>query len=165
MQIRRLLATEGSLFQTLQLEAMDDAPYAFGPIRERVLGVTGEALTRQAAHYATAPSEAVFLALEQTLPVGTASVHWEQGQSWLSFVWVRPTWRKTGLAQALLTHAALWCRDSGVHTLYARVLDENPRALRFYEREAWQVVGQEPWPSQPNRVRFIICRHLDGGTP
>ena len=161
--VRRIQVTEGVLFQQLQLEAIDDTPYAFGPIRERVQGATRAALARQAAHYATARTDAVFLAMQQSTPVGTASVQWEAEQFWLSFVWVRPAWRKSGLAQTLLAQAALWCRDTGVRTLYARVLDENPHALRFYQREGWQVVGQEPWPSKPARTRFIICRPLDEG--
>jgi GNAT superfamily N-acetyltransferase len=158
--IRRIEEGDGELYQALQLTACDDAPHAFGPVRARIVNRDTNASAQLASRLSSAEHETVLLALANGQPVGTASLLLEGSRAWLSFVWIDPKWRRTGLAQRLLGVLSNFASAQGPQMVYGRVLDENPRALAFYLRNGWSIAGTESWPSNPLRTRTIITKIL-----
>jgi len=54
---------------------------------------------------------------------------------------VRPEWRRRGLGSCLLKHAELDLLDCGFRWAYLHVADDNPAAIRFYERCGYRRVS------------------------
>ncbi|GGA60531.1 GNAT family N-acetyltransferase [Ornithinibacillus halotolerans] len=58
-------------------------------------------------------------------------------------VFVRPEWRKNGLATFLLTTALTYLKDLGLPKAYLMVDTENEHALKLYQSVGFQVVEEE----------------------
>ena len=55
---------------------------------------------------------------------------------------VRPTWRRRGVASALITEAVSWARSRELHKLYAEVFPENEPALALLEKHGFREEGR-----------------------
>lgn len=164
-QVRRVTANDGPVLRELQLAACAEAPHAFGPVQPRLAALSAAAYDQLAAERAVAPCEATFIAWTSNRAVGLASITQEAGRGYLSFVWVHPSCRGGKLAETLLAQLLAWGCLAGHVVLYCRVTDENVRALSFYERLGWRTFGQEPWPSNPLRFRYLLVKTLSPETP
>ena len=65
----------------------------------------------------------------------------EGEQRELLAIYVLPDFWGTEAASGLMRHALAALRDRGTPDAILWVLDDNPRARRFYEREGWQADG------------------------
>lgn len=52
-------------------------------------------------------------------------------------IYVVQEWLGKGVAQALLAHAETLARASGMRSIWLAVWEENPRAIRFYEKSGF----------------------------
>ena len=83
---------------------------------------------------------------------------------WLDALYVRPEAWGTGLAARLHDEALAALRRSGETTARLWVLEENPRARRFYERRGWapngvtRVVPHPPYPTDLQYVLYLPSR-------
>jgi ribosomal protein S18 acetylase RimI-like enzyme len=59
-------------------------------------------------------------------------------------VYVRKSFRGSGIASELLQSVTDHARASGIRQLELAVTAENPGARRFYEREGFAVIGRIP---------------------
>jgi GNAT superfamily N-acetyltransferase len=65
----------------------------------------------------------------------------------------------TGLADRLYEQALNVARASGSKTWHLWVLEDNPRARRFYERHGWRTDGnrtRSPYPPHPAEVGYTL---------
>lgn len=79
---------------------------------------------------------------------------------------LRPSEWGTGLADRLYEPALRVVRASGLTTWHLWVLEENPRARRFYERHGWHTDGQRtrsPYPPHPAEVGYRLELALTDG--
>ncbi len=61
-------------------------------------------------------------------------------------LFLAPEAQGTGLAAALLADAEARLAEDGVQEAWLDVLIENARAIRFYEREGWQLSERADMP-------------------
>jgi GNAT superfamily N-acetyltransferase len=73
--------------------------------------------------------------------VGPARDPDADGQGELYAIYVAPECWGSGAGHALMTAAIQALRDAGFAEAVLWVLDDNPRARRFYEREGWTADG------------------------
>jgi len=77
----------------------------------------------------------VLLAEEDGRPAGYAELHFEDPRlAWLKSIYVRPQFRRQGLARTLLGEVVAACRERSPQHLGLEVLVENRHAQAFYER-------------------------------
>ncbi|NIG54393.1 GNAT family N-acetyltransferase [Chitinophaga sp. Cy-1792] len=55
--------------------------------------------------------------------------------------------KEYGLAQRLLEHLIAWCREMGIKDLYLGTVNILHAAIRFYERNQFQVIAKADLPS------------------
>ena len=118
--------------------------HVFG--RERLAGLDVEA---RAAHWRLwlsepQPHEAVFVAEEAGRPVafswaGESREAADLGE--LYAIYALPEAWGSGAGPALMASALAALREAGFRAAVLWVLDDNPRARRFYEREGWATDG------------------------
>ena len=95
------------------------------------------------------------------LPLSALSGPELDGDWYLQWLWVDPSWRRRGLGRALLGLATSRVADAGGRTLHLHVEQENASAASLYTRVGWrrasllhswgfaEVVPQEDDPSNP----------------
>lgn len=88
--------------------------------------------------------DVAFVALERDRVVGFASVgpnRDEPDEGEVYAVYVLPQAWGTGAGSALLAAGVQALREAGFREAILWVLEDNPRARRFYEREGWRADG------------------------
>lgn len=65
--------------------------------------------------------------------------HTGRGEVWAFYL--HPDVWGSGIADALMAHTENRLRSEGFDAVVLWVLDDNPRARRFYERHGWQATG------------------------
>ncbi|MFC6013238.1 GNAT family N-acetyltransferase [Nocardia lasii] len=78
-----------------------------------------------------------FVAYSDTEPAGHAAVRWNDGDLELKRMFVRPAYRGTGTATALLRAAEAAAREVGRPRLILQTGHLQPDAVRFYERSGY----------------------------
>lgn len=63
------------------------------------------------------------------------------GERWVISMWVDPSVRGSGVADALIGTVAGWARADGARALRLWVADASPRARAFYERAGFHATG------------------------
>lgn len=91
----------------------------------------------------------IFLALDETCPVGGAtvafkspSVHMLEGRSDLAVLWdirVHPDFRRGGIGTSLFNYAAEWSRQNGCTQMKVETQNVNVPACRFYVKLGCQL--------------------------
>lgn len=59
----------------------------------------------------------------------------------LARLYIAAEWKGTGLANALMARVYATARDLGAHRLWLGVWEQNPRAIRYYEKNGFRKVG------------------------
>ena len=74
-------------------------------------------------------------------PAGAAFVATHQNAAMLHALEIAPAFRRRGLAQIMMRHAAKWAQDAGATDLYLLVTRKNVPALKLYASLNMQPVG------------------------
>ncbi len=148
--------------RTLRLQALSDAPDAFGSTYEREVARTTSDWQRWFAPDATfvleRPSgEAVGLAAGHRDTEDLAVVH-------LLSMWVHPSFRRTGAADALVAEVLAWAELEGADVVRLRVMQGNNVARRLYERHGFQPTGHETVRERDGLVEVEMQRRARLGT-
>jgi GNAT superfamily N-acetyltransferase len=101
------------------------------------------------------PEASVVVAEADSDPVGVALVRAE----WLDGLYVLPEWWGEGVAGELHDRALQIVRGLGSTRCHLWVLEQNPRARRFYERRGWRENGCTrvvPFPPNPLDVGYTL---------
>lgn len=140
--ICRLTVDDWRLLRTVRLRALRDSPEAYKQRYDDEVG-----LGRSSWCGLFSPSNALFLAESEADPVGLVvgiaarpdDVDPEAAH--LGSMWVAPSARGTGVADALVAAVVRWARESGHPRLVLWVYDVTPRAAAFYRRARFTETG------------------------
>lgn len=168
VEARRIRADEGERLRGVRLAALADAPGSFWQtLAEERVRPPQDWLAR-ARRAAAGEAHATFLVervvgqdVEQVVGrdveldveqdkdlLGMVDVHQpERAPEFreLAAMWVAPSLRGTGAADALLTAAVDWSRSVGAIGVRLWVVPTNPAAVRVYARHGFEIVG-DPVP-------------------
>jgi len=134
--IRRLNTGEGTLYREVRLESLRESPDAFCSSYEDALARTDESWNEQADASASGGDRATFVAFRER-PVGLVALYRddhdrEVGE--LIQMWVCPEERGGSTADDLITEVFKWAASNRFLRVKAEVIEENQRALRFYQK-------------------------------
>jgi diamine N-acetyltransferase len=81
--------------------------------------------------------------------------------------YVDSRWHGTGLAQRLMERCLEHVRASKTKTLFLGVWERNPRAIRFYEAQGYQIVGRHIFMvgSDPQQDYYMSRSLIDRARP
>jgi ribosomal protein S18 acetylase RimI-like enzyme len=137
-QIRRAESGDESLLLKIRLEALSEAPEAFGSTLDRERARTPadwqKWLSPSATFVletATGPEGIVAGVPDSTDP---AVVH-------LMAMWVHPALRGSGAASALVQSVLAWAEGRDASSVRLEVIEGNDRARRLYERHGFRATG------------------------
>jgi GNAT superfamily N-acetyltransferase len=135
VQVRRAVPGDEPILRWLRLEALTDAPQAFGSTLERERARPPEDWQRWI------DPGPMWLLEDDDTPLGLAGVVTPaDGPAELVAVWVHEQARGSGGADVLVQAAVDWAAAEG-HELSLYVTEGNERAARFYERMGFELTG------------------------
>ncbi|GAB4169161.1 MAG: GNAT family N-acetyltransferase [Roseiflexaceae bacterium] len=145
--IRRARPEDAEAYRELRLEALRAHPEAFG-------GDANEESQRPLDLWRTRldlvnEQSATFVAVSATELVGMMVIVQSSGRkirhsAGLYSVYVRAAWRRAGVSDLLLQACLDWAAARGVQIVRLSVTASNSSAIRFYQRNGFQVYGIDP---------------------
>lgn len=159
--VRLLTPADWRTFRAVRLQALADAPLAFGSTlseeRERPDRAWGQRLAGRACFAAWHGQDAVGVVC------GIASDE-EVGAAELISMWVHPAERGTGIAGQLVDAVLAWAAAEGYGEVRLWVTDGNDRAERLYARHGFRRTGgTQPYPNDPERVELEMRAVVQAG--
>ncbi|MGA8099647.1 MAG: GNAT family N-acetyltransferase [Candidatus Cybelea sp.] len=141
VSLRVLTPDEWRLFRELRLEALREAPYAFGSTLESWQG-DGDTEERWRDRLNNVPFNVI--AYCEGVPAGIVSgtTSDEVNEIELISMWVAPLWRGKGVADSLVEAVVDWARGNGIEGVSLRVMEGNARACSFYRRKGFADDGE-----------------------
>jgi len=161
VNIRRAAAGDEGPLRELRLQALADAPDAFGSTYERELARTVDDWRRWLSPGAT------FIAEDGMVACGLVACARDAADAaivHLMAMWVAPAARGSGPADALVNEVIAWARADGARVVRLQVVQDNVRARRLYERHGFRVTGATRVRDRDGAVELDMERPL-GGTP
>lgn len=121
----------------MRLDALQEAPYAFGSTHEREVGFDEATWRRRVT------DRAVFVveldgAVAGTVSGGDGEVN---GAAAMIAMWVDPRYRRQGVGEVLVTTALEWAKRKGYSQMFLWVTDVNDRAEHLYARMGFARTG------------------------
>ena len=139
LETRRAVIGDEEVLRDLRMQALTDAPEAFGSTLERELARTTEDWQKWFALGMT------MLLLAEGEPRGlVAGVYDATDRSvvHLMAMWVHPAVRGSGAANLLVTGVKDWAAEVGASEVRLHVVESNMRARRCYERGGFRATGR-----------------------
>ena len=138
--IRRISADDVDVFRRIRLEALRTEPSSFASRYEDWVVLSDEDWRRRL-------HDPVFVAFSGDEPVGIMGLLRQRPSKMahraaLVMVYLRGSFRGTGLARDLLDVVVDFARREGILQLELAVSAENPGAIGFYHREGFSEVGR-----------------------
>ncbi len=137
--IRRAANADWSALREIRLEALTDAPEAFGSTVQSALALSA----RQWRHRLAATP--YFLAEQDGAVIGMVSGGYNDsrpGTHWLYGMYVTPAARGGEAARLLVVAVVEWAREQGAHEIYLQVASGVPRARAFYLKNGFTLTGE-----------------------
>jgi ribosomal protein S18 acetylase RimI-like enzyme len=160
MKVRRASHGDEPVLRALRLEALTDAPEAFGSTYARELA-------RTTADWQRWLAPGVTLILEEAgIPRGLVSGAPDRDDPaivHLLAMWVHPLLRGTGAADALVATLLTWAIDRGAHRVQLMVTSSNQRAQRFYARHGFLPTGHQVTRERDGAIELRMERPLVAG--
>jgi ribosomal protein S18 acetylase RimI-like enzyme len=140
------------IWRALRLEALADAPYAFGETLERSLERDEDSWR---SWWRPDPVSPRFIALVDGVAAAMSAICFPDdhgNEPLLISMWASPKARGRGAARAMLDACADYCVRTGHRRLLLGVVEDNLPALRLYERYGFaRTGGSEPLLSDPSK--------------
>jgi GNAT superfamily N-acetyltransferase len=146
--VQRLVPDDWRTWRAVRLEALADAPHAYGSslAREEALGEADWRRFLEPSNgvmVVAGLGERVVGAIGGYTPAGADAVL-------LIAMWVRPGLRGRGIGDVLVGDVLAWARENGWSRVELRVADGNSAARRLFERHGFASTGRsEPLESDP----------------
>ena len=156
--VRETITGDWRALRDIRLEALRDAPTAFGSTYEREAH-------RGEAHWRDRSSRGgTFLAYlpDPSGPAGLIGGYPEDPQTVeLVSMYVRPRARGRGVGDALVATVVTWAGQKNATTVHLWVTEANAAARALYERCGFTLTGeQQPLPSDPSVGEVAMSRTL-----
>ena len=157
-EIRAVREDDWRAMRDIRLEALREAPAAFGSTYAREVVFTEADWRRRASGYGFF----AFLPDLGDLPVGLAGgIDEGAGAAELVSMWVRPRARGRKVGAALVMAVADWARGRGLSQLNLWVTNGNQAARALYERCGFTPAGErQPLPSDPAQTEISMMLSL-----
>lgn len=162
MKVRRAVVGDEGILRELRLQALADAPDAFGSTYERELARTVEDWRRWLS-----PGVTFILDDSQGARGIVAAAHDATDASivHLMAMWVHPEIRGSGAGDALVAPVVAWAQAEGARVVQLQVMESNLRARRFYERNGFRLTDRERVRERDGQVELQMERPADGTAP
>jgi GNAT superfamily N-acetyltransferase len=157
IRLRQLDEEDWATYKRVRLEALREAPYAFGSTLAREQD-RPEADWRRAV-----ASRIRFVAESGSAVVGTVSCGDGEstGVAALTAMWVDPGFRRQGVGARLVQQAIEWARETGYGQVVLWVVEGNEEAERLYERHGFRRTGAQE-EVRPGRLEYEMSRATTG---
>ena len=145
LTIRSFTAGQWSLYRALRLEALRDAPNAFGSTLAREEAFADRERITRLGRGAASDFDAPLVAESDGRAVGLAwaRIDVEQPETAKLYqFWVHPDFRRRGVGRLLVDAAIAWARRSNVTEMVLDVALGPESAIDFYRRVGFEVVGE-----------------------
>jgi ribosomal protein S18 acetylase RimI-like enzyme len=153
--LRRAVLGDEPVLRALRLQALSDAPEAFGSTYERELARTTSDWQRWLSPGVTfildAPEAAAGIVAGQRDAADPEVVH-------LMAMWVHPAIRGSGAADELVAAVLAWAESERARIVRLEVIQTNDRARRFYERNGFRLTGHEAVRERDGRIEVRMER-------
>jgi GNAT superfamily N-acetyltransferase len=160
-RVRRAVVGDEPILRELRLQALSDAPDAFGSTYQRELDRTSSDWQRWLSPGVTfileEPESASGIVAGGRDASDPAIVH-------LMAMWVHPTRRGTDAADRLVAAVLSWARTEGAKAVRLNVIGSNDRARRFYERNGFRPTGHETVRERDGQIEVQMERAVDPGS-
>jgi ribosomal protein S18 acetylase RimI-like enzyme len=158
VELRVVTPDDWELWRALRLEALAEAPYAFG---STLADWETAPPDRWQARLAVQGSHNL-VATVSGRPSGMASgiPGDDPGAVELISMWVAPAARGLAVGDLLVGGVERWARDQGAQTLCLDVVASNDRARRVYERHGLTVTGEVERESPDDPLELRMCKPL-----
>jgi GNAT superfamily N-acetyltransferase len=156
--VRETVAADWQALRDIRLEALRDAPAAFGSTYER------EARRGEAHWHKRIARGGTFLAFlpDASGPAGLIGGYPEDPVTVeLVSMYVRPSARGRGVGEALVAAVIDWAAERQATTVHLWVTETNAPARALYERCGFTLTGEDqPLPSDPSLGEVAMSRTL-----
>jgi ribosomal protein S18 acetylase RimI-like enzyme len=153
--VRRAALGDEPILRELRLQALSDAPGAFGSTYERELARTTSDWQKWLSPGVTfildTPNGAKGIVAGVRDATGSEVVH-------LMAMWVNPTIRGSGAGDALVAAIVAWAASEGARVVRLDVMQANDHARRCYERNGFSVNGHEVVREGDGRIQVRMER-------
>jgi len=158
LTLRRAELGDEPILREVRLQALSDAPDAFGSTYEREVA-------RPGADWQRWMSPGVTFVLEDAMVARgmVAGVHDETDPAvvHLMAMWVHPKIRGSGGADELVVALIAWARSEGAVVVRLKVIHGNDRARHFYERMGFRPSGQRQVRERDGAIEIQMERSVD----
>ena len=85
-----------------------------------------------------------------------------EGDWWIGLLMLDPAVRRRGLGGEVFRNASAWAAANGARSIMLAVLESDPDAQRFWQRQGFQEVSRRAYVSQASRKEHtvIVMRHM-----
>jgi GNAT superfamily N-acetyltransferase len=142
--VRRFAAQEWRVYRALRLDALRDAPNAFGSTLAREEAFDDDVWANRLASGAESPAELPLVAEDGERAIGLAWARIapeDPDVAALYQVWVDPEYRHRGVGRLMIDTVLDWARVVGVRQLLLSVALGPGSALEFYRRAGFLEIG------------------------
>jgi RimJ/RimL family protein N-acetyltransferase len=155
--------SDWEIWRDLRLDALADAPYAFGETLARAQSRTDEDWRSWwSDDEGTGPR---YIGLLDGAPAGMCGIYFPQDLDRAPLIismWTSPSARGHGVARAMLDACVEYGEAAGYSRLLLGVVDDNLPARRLYERYGFVETGDsEPLHSDPSKLVISMAKQLN----
>jgi ribosomal protein S18 acetylase RimI-like enzyme len=137
VEILALEADDWSMWRAVRLQALAEAPGAFGSKLEDWQG-DGDTEARWRSRFSDVPYNAIaFIAGEPVGQVGALLL--DTATTLLISLWVSPSARGRAVGETLVNEVIRWSVQHGAHAVRLDVKTGNHRAIALYERQGFTI--------------------------
>ena len=140
IRVRRIGIDDWPLWRSLRLQALEEAPYAFGSRLADWQG-HGDTEARWRGRVSDVPLNIVAERQETAVGMASGTAPNPDGSVELISMWVAPFARGRGVGDALLKAVIEWVREQQASRVALGVMEGNERAVAFYHRHGFIPVG------------------------
>ncbi|HVB14862.1 MAG TPA: GNAT family N-acetyltransferase [Candidatus Dormibacteraeota bacterium] len=152
-QVRPVIASEWASFRDIRLRALASSPEAFSSTWSHESEFPESTWRERAVPSSSRQMWSARCGADWIGLVG--AVREAAGQVQLVSMWVHPSWRRQGVARALIAAVVAWHRLAGSSGIYLWVAVDNLAARNCYEVDGFRPTGARlPLPSDPTRQRL-----------
>ena len=138
--LQRISPNDWRAWRELRLEALREAPYAYGSKLAEWQG-DGDTEERWRRRLESVPLNVIAYLDERPAGIASGTHPDESGTAELISMWVAPFARGRGVGDALVQYAIRWARDLRLRRITLDVTVGNERALALYRRHGFDEAG------------------------